>query len=107
MLIISGLSVAALCASVTAFAAPITPVAADGETRPAQPRGLAHRLFVYDGFFVNSYLRYWPNVWSSQNEVSFGSGLTHDPLDLGLFANISVGYAIDLSSGSKTSTARR
>jgi hypothetical protein len=68
---------------------------------------IAHRLFVYDGFFVNSYLRYWPNVWSSQNKVDFASGLSHDPLDLGFFANISIGYAIDLSSASKSKSAAR
>lgn len=70
---------------------------------------LAHRLFVYDGLFINSYLRYWPNVWSSapNGKVGFASGLAHEPLDLGFFANLSVGYALNLSSGAKTSTAKR
>lgn len=58
---------------------------------------LAHRLFLIDGLFVNTYVRYWPNVWSSRPHLEFGSGLRHDPVDLGLFANLSVGYALDLN----------
>ena len=59
---------------------------------------LAHRLFLYDGLFVNTYLRYWPNLWTSRrnDEVHFDSNLTHETVDLGFFGNLSIGYAVDL-----------
>lgn len=59
---------------------------------------LAHRLFVYDGLFVNTYVRYWPNLWTSRENdaVAFDGNLTHEAVDLGFFANLSVGYAVDL-----------
>lgn len=62
---------------------------------------LVWRYFIYRGFHANVYLRYWPNVWTSTDSdtVVLQSGATrheHEVTDLGLFANISLGYAFDL-----------
>lgn len=51
-----------------------------------------------DGWQLNSSLRYWPNVYSSlkNDEHTFldkdGNEQTHKAHDLGVFANVSLGY---------------
>jgi hypothetical protein len=62
---------------------------------------LGYKFFVWRGFHLNAYMRYWPNVASSldSNRVALRSGATvvqHDAHDFGFFANVSVGYAFDL-----------
>lgn len=55
------------------------------------------RFFAWQGLFVQPMLRYWPNVYSSLpgNQARLGS-LRHQAKDLGLFANVSLGWALDL-----------
>jgi hypothetical protein len=53
---------------------------------------LGYRWFVYRGLFLNPTVRYWPTVWSSHDSVRV-AGYRHEAKDLGLFANVSVGYA--------------
>jgi hypothetical protein len=62
---------------------------------------LGYKLFVWKGLFANVYARYWPNVATSLdgNKIALAgtSGtVTHDAHDFGVFANVSIGYAIDL-----------
>jgi len=62
---------------------------------------IGYKFFVYRGFHVNAYVRYWPNVASSLDDgkVALRSGartVPHDAHDFGFFANVSVGYAFDL-----------
>lgn len=56
---------------------------------------LAYRLFLWKGLDVTAYARFWPNVWSSRDNVSVG-GQTFDPVNLGFFGNLSVGWAFDV-----------
>jgi hypothetical protein len=55
---------------------------------------LGYRWFVYRGLFMNPTVRYWPTVWSSHDSVRLGA-YEHEAKDLGLFANVSVGYAFN------------
>ncbi|HEX5658738.1 MAG TPA: hypothetical protein VFX59_16175 [Polyangiales bacterium] len=55
---------------------------------------LGYRWFVYEGLFVNPTVRYWPTVWKSHDSVRVGDH-KHEAKDLGLFANVSLGYAFD------------
>jgi hypothetical protein len=62
---------------------------------------LGYKFFVWRGLHVNAYLRYWPNVATSLDggKVALQKGastVTHEAHDLGVFANVSVGYAFDL-----------
>ena len=60
--------------------------------------GLFYRYQVTEHFIINPSIRYWPNVYSSldndQYEFDAGDGSTdiHKAKDLGVFANVSVGY---------------
>ncbi len=62
---------------------------------------IGYKLFVYKGLYANAYARYWPNVATSLEdgkvalEGSHGT-VTHTAHDFGLFANLSIGYAVDL-----------
>ncbi|MCA9541145.1 MAG: hypothetical protein KC620_19730, partial [Myxococcales bacterium] len=55
---------------------------------------LAWRFFIWRGLHANAYLRYWPNVWTSldDNRHTLADGRTHAAKDLGLFANVSLGW---------------
>jgi hypothetical protein len=62
---------------------------------------LGYKLFLYKGFFLNAYGRYWPNVAStlSNNQVALqgaGGTVEHSAHDFGLFANLAVGGSFDL-----------
>lgn len=59
---------------------------------------IAWRYFIWRGLHANVYLRYWPNVWSSLDDDrhAFADGEAHAAKDLGVFANVSVGWAFDL-----------
>jgi hypothetical protein len=62
---------------------------------------LGYRYFVWRGLHANAYFRYWPNVGSSLDgdrlRVATPQGeVTHDAHDFGFFANLSLGYALDL-----------
>jgi hypothetical protein len=62
---------------------------------------LGYKFFVWKGFHVNAYVRYWPNVATSLpgDKVALRNGgrsVTEDAHDWGLFANVSLGYAFDL-----------
>jgi hypothetical protein len=58
---------------------------------------LGYRLFMWKGLFVQPMLRFWPNVWTSLegDEARLGA-LRHAAKDLGLFANVSLGWASSL-----------
>jgi hypothetical protein len=59
------------------------------------------RFFVYKGLDVTTYVRWWPNVWSSSSSVTLATSsgaVQHQAHDLGLFANVSVGWAFDLAA---------
>jgi hypothetical protein len=55
---------------------------------------IGYRWFVYEGLFLNPTVRYWPTVWSSHDRVRVGD-YEHDAKNLGLFANVSLGYAFN------------
>jgi hypothetical protein len=62
---------------------------------------LGYKFFVWKGFFLNAYGRYWPNVASTlaNNEVVLqgtSGSVTHSAHDFGLFANLAVGGTFDL-----------
>jgi hypothetical protein len=62
---------------------------------------LGYKLYVYKGFYLNAYGRYWPNVAStlSGNEIALhgtGGTVEHSAHDFGLFANLAVGGTFDL-----------
>lgn len=62
---------------------------------------LGYKLFIWKGLLVNAYARYWPNVVTSlDNDKIRLAGQTgtviHSAHDFGFFANVSVGYALDL-----------
>jgi hypothetical protein len=62
---------------------------------------LGYKLFLYRGFFLNAYGRYWPNVASSlpNNQIALqgtGGTVEHSAHDFGLFANLAVGGSFDL-----------
>jgi hypothetical protein len=58
---------------------------------------LGYRLYAWKGLFVQPMLRYWPNVWTdlSRERAQLGD-YRHEAKDLGLFANISIGWASSL-----------
>ncbi len=57
---------------------------------------LAYRLFVWRGLNLTTYFRWWPTVWdSTDGKVELGDK-TFDPVDLGFFANLSLGWSFDL-----------
>ncbi|MEO1269601.1 MAG: hypothetical protein AAFX99_16065 [Myxococcota bacterium] len=62
---------------------------------------LAWRFFIWRGLNITAYLRYWPTVWDSEGgdtiELMSPSGtLEHDPINLGIFGNLSLGWAFDV-----------
>jgi hypothetical protein len=62
---------------------------------------LGYKLYVWRGFFLNAYGRYWPNVATSlpNNQVALqgtGGTVEHSAHDFGLFANLAVGGTFDL-----------
>lgn len=62
---------------------------------------IGYKLFVYKGLFANAYARYWPNVASTldNNEVALRGAngtVEHAAHDFNVFANVSIGYALDL-----------
>jgi len=61
---------------------------------------LGYRFFWWKGLNTTLYLRYWPNVWVSDKIVAFQRGRgthKHNPTNLNLFLNLSIGWAFDLS----------
>lgn len=58
---------------------------------------LGYRLFAWKGLFVQPMLRYWPNIWTSlaRDRAQLGE-YRHEAKDLGVFANISIGWASSL-----------
>lgn len=58
---------------------------------------LGYRLFAWRGLFLQSMLRYWPNVYTSlpADELTLGR-YTHRAKDLGLFVNFSLGWAFEI-----------
>lgn len=64
------------------------------------------RFFVWKGLYVAPVVRYWPNVWDNAPAAgvtvkTMGGSLTHAPAKQGvegLFANVLVGWAFDLSA---------
>ncbi len=56
---------------------------------------LAYRLFVWRGLNLTAYARYWPNIWTSSPRVELG-GRSLNPVHLGLFGNLSIGWSFDL-----------
>lgn len=68
---------------------------------------VGYRVFVTRGLFVAPVVRFWPNVYESQREVSVG-GLTHQAMDQGLgglFANVLVGGSFDVRGRRRTGTS--
>jgi hypothetical protein len=65
---------------------------------------LAWRFFIWKGLNLTTYVRYWPNVWTStgNNAIAFqasdGRSHQHNPTNLNFFANLSLGWAFDLVS---------
>jgi hypothetical protein len=62
---------------------------------------LGYKFFVWRGFFIDAYGRYWPNVASSlhDNQVALegtNGTVIHDAHDFGLFANLAIGGAFNL-----------
>lgn len=58
---------------------------------------LGYRLFAWRGLFLQSMLRYWPNVHTSlsSDEVKLGN-YTHRAKNLNLFVNLSLGWAFEI-----------
>jgi hypothetical protein len=58
---------------------------------------LGYRLFLWRGLFVQTVVRYWPNVYSSLpgDAVQLGD-LRHEAKNLGVFANVMLGFAFDI-----------
>jgi hypothetical protein len=58
---------------------------------------LGYRLFAWRGLFVQSMLRYWPNVHTSlpSDRVKLGN-YTHQAKNLNLFVNLSLGWAFEI-----------
>jgi hypothetical protein len=62
---------------------------------------LGYKFFVWRGFFINAYGRYWPNVATSltNNEIALqgtNGAVEHSAHDFGVFANLAIGGAFDL-----------
>lgn len=58
---------------------------------------LAYRLFLWRGLNITAYARYWPNVWSSASKDQLTlENERFDPVNLGFFANLSLGWSFDL-----------
>ncbi len=57
---------------------------------------LAYRLFLWRGLNLTAYVRWWPNVWDSTEGKVELANTSFEPVDLGLFANLSLGWAFDL-----------
>jgi hypothetical protein len=58
---------------------------------------LGFRFFAWRGFFVQPVLRYWPNVHDTlRADRANLAGLGHRAKDLGVFTNITVGWAFDI-----------
>lgn len=57
---------------------------------------LGYRLFLWKGLYLQSMLRYWPNVWTSLEGAARLGSLRHAPKNLGFFANVSLGWAFQL-----------
>ncbi len=58
---------------------------------------LGYRLFAWRGLFLQSMLRYWPNVYTSlpSDQVKLGN-YTHQAKNLNLFVNLSLGWAFEV-----------
>jgi hypothetical protein len=58
---------------------------------------LGYRLFAWRGLFLQSMLRYWPNVYTSlpSDRVKLGR-YTHNAKNLNLFVNLSLGWAFEI-----------
>lgn len=58
---------------------------------------LGYRLFLFRGLNLTAYLRYWPNVWDSvEGDRLQVGGAEFDPVNLGVFGNVSLGWAFDV-----------
>ncbi len=57
---------------------------------------VAYRLFLWKGLNLTAYLRYWPNVFESDGPQIDLAGQRFDAVDLGFFANLSLGWSFDL-----------
>ena len=57
---------------------------------------LAYRFFIWRGLNITTYLRYWPNVWDDAPDELIVGDERFDPVNLGFFFNLSIGWAIDL-----------
>jgi hypothetical protein len=58
---------------------------------------LGYRLFLWRGLFLQAVVRYWPNVYDSLPGGSVQLGdLKHEAKDLGVFANVMLGFAFDV-----------
>lgn len=58
---------------------------------------LGYRLFAWRGLFVQTMVRYWPNVYTSlpEDQVKLGNH-THQATNLNFFVNLAAGWAFEI-----------
>lgn len=58
---------------------------------------LGYRLFAWRGLFVQTMVRYWPNVYTSlpEGQVKLGNH-THQATNLNFFVNLAAGWAFEI-----------